>query len=264
MNTHLVERFEGRKAYGTSQTYPQGEHASAAGPQKPSADVQKYFDAFKQPVPGSTWVTKPEIPTSAEILRTPIHSPENIIDVAEELRPNKIADAYDSNEDYLSTQYDLLREDCIRPLREAVEQVRSSPYLDEAEYEGGSIGLYDPVYITSVVFSPRGLATRVAFSLGRVKKHVRWDQSKRLITGTLVALSPADDNFQHKCVLATVAARPISALDQNPPEIDLFFHRSEDIEIDPMKKWIMVENRSSFFEASRHTMRALQHMMHEP
>jgi helicase required for RNAi-mediated heterochromatin assembly 1 len=114
------------------------------------------------------------------------------------------------------------------------------------------------------VFSPRGIATRVAFSLSRVKKHIRWEQSKRLITGSLVALSPVDDAFQTTCVLATVAARPLSALDQNPPEIDLFFARPEDQEIDPMKKWIMVECRASFFEASRHTLLALQHLMREP
>jgi helicase required for RNAi-mediated heterochromatin assembly 1 len=95
-----------------------------------------------------------------------------------------------------------------------------------------------------------------------VKKHIKWEQSKRLITGSLVALSP--DDFQTTCVLATVAARPLSALDQNPPEIDLFFARPEDQEIDPMKKWVMVECRSSFFEASRHTLLALQHMMREP
>lgn len=84
-----------------------------------------------------------------------------------------------------------------------------------------------------------------------------------MITGTLVALSPADDCFQNKCIIATVAARPLAALDQNPPEIDLFFARAEDMEIDPMRKWVMVENRASFYEASRHTMLALQHMMQE-
>jgi helicase required for RNAi-mediated heterochromatin assembly 1 len=188
-----------------------------------------------------------------------------IIDVTEELRPNKVQGAYENNEEYLGTQYDLLREDSIRPLREAVAHVRASPWLDEAEYQNSAnIGIYDPVYITSIVFSFRGLATRVAFSLGRVKKHVRWEQSKRLITGTLVALSPADDHFQTKCILATVAARPLSALNQNPPEIDLFFARPEDVEIDPTRKWIMVESRSSFFEASRYTLMALQHMMREP
>lgn len=50
----------------------------------------------------------------------------------------------------------------------------------------------------------------------------------------------------------------------NPPEIDLFFARPEDQEIDPMRKWIMLECRTSFFEASRHTLAALQHLMREP
>lgn len=90
-----------------------------------------------------------------------------------------------------------------------------------------------------------------------------WGQSKRLITGTLVALSPFGDAFEKTCILATVAARPVSALQQNPPEIDLFFPHYHQ-PIDPMQKWIMVECRSSFFEASRHTLMALQHMMREP
>ena len=93
------------------------------------------------------------------------------------------------------------------------------------------------------------------------KDDLRWEQSKRLITGTLVALSPTDDAFQTQCILATVAARPLSALAQNPSEIDLFFARPEDQEIDPMRKWIMVECRSAFFEASRHTLLALQHLI---
>lgn len=118
--------------------------------------------------------------------------------------------------------------------------------------------------MTSVVFSPRGLAVRVAFSLSRVKKLIRWRQSKRLISGTLVALSPYNDGFQTQCLLATVAARPLTGLESNPPEIDLFFARSEEIDIDPMKKYIMVEARSSFYEASRHTLLALQHLRREP
>lgn len=61
-----------------------------------------------------------------------------------------------------------------------------------------------------------------------------------------------------------MAARSVFALDSTPPEIDLFFARPEDQEIDPMKRWIMVECRSSFFEASKHTLTALQHLMREP
>lgn len=92
---------------------------------------------------------------------------------------------------------------------------------------------------------------------------ISWGQSKRLITGTLVALSPYGDAFRTTCILATVAARPLSGLQQNPPEIDLFFPHY-DQQFDPMQKWIMVECRQSFFEASRHTLMALQHMMREP
>lgn len=79
--------------------------------------------------------------------------------------------AYDSIEDYLSTEYELLREDALRPLREAVAEVRKDPWRDEAQYEK-SVAICEPVYIASLVFSPRGLATRVAFSKSRVKKHI--------------------------------------------------------------------------------------------
>lgn len=265
MNAHLMERFGNSRIddrFGTPD--PDVVPISAL---TFVAHIRQYFEDANKAVVGGQWIYKQEIPSSSEILPdTTIPTfGEKIIDVTEELRSNKVEGAYENNEEYLGTQYDLLREDSIRPLREAVAHVRASPWLDEAEYPNSTnIGIYDPVYITSIVFSFRGLATRVAFSLGRVKKHVRWEQSKRLITGTLVALSPADDAFQTTCVLATVAARPQSALDQNPPEIDLFFARPEDAEIDPMKKWIMVESRSSFFEASRHTLMALQHMMREP
>ncbi|KAF2867362.1 P-loop containing nucleoside triphosphate hydrolase protein [Massariosphaeria phaeospora] len=264
MNAHLTERFNSFRVGDreTSQPDPSRVPMSLPGP-KP--EIWEYFVDAEKPVNGGSWLEKPEIPTSSEILPSPASLTSELIDLNEEIRPNKVEGAYDNTEEYLGTQYDLIREDAIRPLRKAVEQVQQSPWLIESEYpNGSSIGIYEPVYINSLVFSPRGIATRVAFSLGRVKKYVRWQQSKRLITGTLVALSPADDAFRTKCVLAVVAARPLAALEQNPPEIDLFFARAEDFEIDPMKKWIMVESRSSFFEASRHTLLALQHMMREP
>ncbi|KAF2179341.1 P-loop containing nucleoside triphosphate hydrolase protein [Zopfia rhizophila CBS 207.26] len=236
-----------------------------SAPNRSNNDIRKYYERARAPVAGGTWLGKPEFPSSAELLPGSVtyQTFDQLVDV-EEVRPNKVKWRYESNEDYLRTQYNLLREDAVRPLRDAITELRKSPWLNEAQYTGGtSIGLYEPVYITSTVFSPRGLAVRVAFSLGRVKKQVRWDQSKRLITGTLVALSPADDYFQTTCILATVAARTLVALEQNPPEIDLFFTIPEELEIDSMKKWVMVESRSSYFEASRHTLLALQHMMRE-
>ena len=71
--------------------------------------------------------------------------------------------------------------------------------------------------------------------------------------------------FHTKCIIAVVAARPLEGLkQQNLPEIDLFIADPEQIEIDPVMEFTMVEERSSFFEADRHTMTALQKMMREP
>jgi helicase required for RNAi-mediated heterochromatin assembly 1 len=196
----------------------------------------------------------------------PLFDIEKLVDVEYELPPNKVQGPYLSNWEYLQRHYELLREDAIRPLRKAVEEVRDDPSRDEQDYlQASNVGIYEPTYIKSVVCSFRGLAIRVAFSLKRVKKYIHWKQSKRLISGTVVALSPVEDGFKYKCVLATVAARPLSALEvANPPELDLFVARPQDLEIDPTQRWIMVECRSSFFEASRHTLLALQHMVREP
>ena len=117
--------------------------------------------------------------------------------------------------------------------------------------------------IIAATFGKRGIAIRVAFSLARVLKKIRWEQSKRLISGSLVALTPIDDLFQTQCTMAVVAARPLAAVEQNPPEIDLYFASPNQIQIDPEQEWLMMEVRQSYFEAQRHTMRALQKMMKE-
>jgi helicase required for RNAi-mediated heterochromatin assembly 1 len=117
-----------------------------AGPLKSNEDIRKYFEDADKPVAGGNWLSKPEVPSPAELTTPQVTGKkEQIISLEDELRPNKIEGAYESNEEYLGTQYDLLREDAIRPLREAIEKVRGSPWLDESEYEGGGIGVYDPV-----------------------------------------------------------------------------------------------------------------------
>ncbi|KAF2438516.1 P-loop containing nucleoside triphosphate hydrolase protein [Karstenula rhodostoma CBS 690.94] len=271
MNPHLTERFRAGQPHHEDD-YPDLDIAPLARPSRINGDIWKYCQDANKPVANAgSWVNKPEIPTISELL--PDSSigftvGEQIIDFNEELRQNKVEGNYESKEEYLGTHYDLLREDAVRPLRQAVEEVRKDPWRDESDYPPSSgIGIYEPVYLKAVQFSFRGLSAKVAFSLSRVKKLIRWNQSKRLITGTLVALSPADDAFQDpsKCLLAIVGARPLTALESNnPPEIDLFFVHPEQYDWDPARKWIMVESRSSFFEASRHTLLALQHMMREP
>lgn len=66
-----------------------------------------------------------------------------------------------------------------------------------------------------------------------------------------------------KCKVAIVAARPLELVQRHPPELDLFFGRGEDVDVDCTQDWIMIEERSSFFEARRHTLVALQRMVDE-
>lgn len=150
-----------------------------AGPSRSNGDVQKYYEIATKHVAGAgQWLEKPEIPHPGEILRedragfAPTDM-ETLIPTEDKPQPKKIDGSYDNNEDYLRTEYELLREDALRPLSEVVAEVRKDPWKDEAKYEK-NVGIYEPVYITSFVFSPRGLATRVAFSMSRVKKHIRY------------------------------------------------------------------------------------------
>ena len=90
-----------------------------------------------------------------------------------------------------------------------------------------------------------------------------------------MALSPQRDMFRTICKVCVVAARPIvGGLDQNPPQIDLFWGRSEDTVFDPVERklvhdlerfsanrvpaYVMIESRNGYFEASRHMLVALQ------
>jgi helicase required for RNAi-mediated heterochromatin assembly 1 len=80
------------------------------------------------------------------------------------------------------------------------------------------------------VFSKTGVGWRVEFS---PQKQIKWEQSKRLLQGSLIALS--SDMFKNECKMAIVAGRGLSLLNQNPPAIELFWADSEDAVIDPVK-----------------------------
>lgn len=148
MNSHLTERLGAFRP--DDNPYPDPEVAPLARPSRINEDISKYYQDFKKPVVNAgPWIHKPEVPTSTELIEDPqvsCTSGEKIVDLNEKLRPNKIKGAYDNNEEYLGTQYDLVREDALRPLRQAIKEVKKNPYLDESAYPPSSgIGIYEPV-----------------------------------------------------------------------------------------------------------------------
>ncbi|RAK98890.1 putative DEAD box helicase involved in nonsense mediated decay [Aspergillus ibericus CBS 121593] len=220
-----------------------------------NTDVKKYFveSNFEN---CEEWLKKPEVPSSEEIM--------GIYDSADDddciaLETNRVDGPWQSKDAYLRAHYELLREDAIGPLRDAVAYVREDPKMMDSKV----VSVYDKVYFTGITFAQRGLGLRIQFSTSRAGKSIAWEYTKRLVTGSIVALSPADDGFREKCVVATVAARPLEGVRQHPSEIDIFLARPEDIDLDPHKEWIMVEAKDGYYESVRHTLTALQKLKQE-
>ena len=120
------------------------------------------------------------------------------------LRKNKIDGSYHNPEHYLDVQFRLLREDFVRPLREGIsrllERVGSSK-IDTNQ----DIRLYNDVRVLYPVCTSNGVRYRIKFDNSKLR-HVRWENSKRLIFGSLMCLSK--DNFD-SLVFATVANREL-------------------------------------------------------
>ncbi|KAI9711490.1 MAG: hypothetical protein M1820_002053 [Bogoriella megaspora] len=268
-NENLPERMKGKppkqgksfsgSSFGKEHTVT--EQADVAIRNYVNVAAQIPFD------PPSAWLSMPEVPTASEILpgsrtiqRQDSERAKRL--PAKGLTPNKASGAWDSTDDYLRDQYNLIREDAVRPLRDAVGLFRGNRNANEVDFQN-SVGIYDRAYVKGVTFSSRGIAIRLAFSTSRAEKRIRWDMSKRLLTGSLVALTPEQNAFSTKCILATVAARPLESLQMRPPQIDLYFANPQDINIDTLQHYTMVEGRGGFFEAHRWTMTALQHMSQE-
>ena len=257
MNEDLQERF-GR--YGSAQgrdKFPSTRPPTL--PMKLNRSIRQYHrDEDKQQEDSSRWTGLPEIPSEIEIW---VPAEEEQSDTLE-LQENIVVGPYPSKEAYLETHYRLLREDTISPMRDVVRELQLYPGILEKDSDNDAF-IYEKVFITGFTFANAGIAARVKFSLRRLGKRVNWEQSKRLRSGTLIALTPADNNFRTICKVAVVAARPLPGLLQNPPEIDLYFGKPEEIELDPQQEWLMVECRNGYFEGHRHTMKSLQHLQLE-
>lgn len=247
-NAHLTERFKGRPARFQDNANSHGsgfENQLVLNPL-----VAKYVkdqDAITEKADEGDWLGLPEIPSESEIL---LLESEGV-----SLPANKILAPWNKKERYLKTHYRLLREDAKTALREGVTKFRKDPQrLDDNDTR-----IYESVRVVGLTFTYKGVASRIRFSTARANRRISWSASKRLTSGTLVALTPTRDAFQTKCYLAIVAARPLENLEGGDvPEIDIFFADPGRQELDPQETYTMIESTQGYFEAYRHTLRALQ------
>ena len=120
------------------------------------------------------------------------------------LRRNKVDGRYEDAEQYLDVQFRLLREDFMRPLREGIAQLleRTGSVKIGALQD---ILVYNDVRLLYPVCTSNGIRYKIKFANSKLR-HVRWENSKRLIFGSLLCLSA--DKFE-SIVFATVANREL-------------------------------------------------------
>lgn len=144
MNEHLSERFARSRnfqARGNTSFDPNRSKDAL------NRDIRAYVAAANAR-PGNTakpWLVKAEIPTSEEILDDE--------DEPVQLSENRLNRPWPNRRKYLETHYELLREDAISPLRDAVHQFKNTPTM----CDDGQVAVYDKVcYLFS---KPPGLMT---------------------------------------------------------------------------------------------------------
>lgn len=138
MNTHLPERFRGNTRPG----FPHS--ASSLSSHTPLAKVNLGIRAYARTADeimksaSSRWLRQPEFPASAEILS----AEEGYVSIP----ANKINGAWKNKEKYLKAHYNLLREDAVSPLRDAVEHFRQTPDMMEND-NSGVVWIYEKVIL---------------------------------------------------------------------------------------------------------------------
>lgn len=201
-------------------------------------------------------VLGPEVP--AEDFRTmsvypdydEIHLNQNPL-----LRPNTLKNKYESTELYLDTHFRLLREDFVRPLRKGIQEILM--HHEEREFRKmkfDDIRIYFDTRIVAPMCTPSGIIYKVQFDI-KPFKWIRWQNSKRLIYGSLVCLS--QDNFE-TFLFAMVSNRDTDELGKGEVQLQFSDHSRRLLaRVRPTDSFIMVET-TAYFEAYRHVLEGLQ------
>lgn len=176
------------------------------------------------------------------------------------LRPNIMTQSFPNARIYLDTHFRLLREDFVRPLRDGVRELLRIQHSETIDGKPMKKRQFDDIrvyYDTRLILplcTSTGIAYKVQFDQ-RPLQFVRWENSKRLLYGSLVCLSM--DNFE-TFLFATVSDRDPKLLKQG--QVYLCFSsdsRARLASVQPSDSFLMVET-TAYFEAYRYVLEGLK------
>ncbi|KAI5619584.1 NFX1-type zinc finger-containing protein 1, partial [Silurus asotus] len=171
------------------------------------------------------------------------------------LRANIMSQSYPSVNIYLDTHFRLLREDFVRPLRDGIRDLLKSQHdepLRKRHFD--DIRVYFDTRLVMPLCTSTGTAYRVQFD-PQPLEFVRWENSKRLLYGSLVCLSM--DHFK-TFLFATVSDR--DPKDLRKGQVQLSFSRNSRAQLATIQashSFLMVET-TAYFEAYRYVLEGLQ------
>jgi hypothetical protein len=173
------------------------------------------------------------------------------------LRPNIVDGAYVSVDDYLDTQFRLLREDFLGPLREGISQyinMKDKKRINEIK----SVRIYRKVYFIEPEWISYRLGLIVCFDPEKQLKNLDWENTKRFMFGSLLLFS--SDNFE-TIIFATVIGRNLEELKKGRIVVEL--NKDSDMSDDLfLAEFVMAESQV-YFEPYYHVLKALQNMRHK-
>ncbi|KAI8647890.1 RNA helicase [Parasitella parasitica] len=215
----------------------------------------------------------------AEELRDPNEwDQRNYRDPFPDVPVNRVKQPYDSTDQYLYTHFELMRQDFLIPLQKAVkgykEVFNDTNINDDAGISMEQVSqqrpyrLYEHVHLNAIVFGTRQPLYRVSFRLPYYVR-VNWQQSKRLMPGTLVLLSK--DHFEKDLKVATIVNRgdePMRGPNRFEYLVDIYLERDDDEQPlgfgDPSltenDTYVMIEATDGYFEAYRHVLNVFKNV----
>ena len=167
-----------------------------------------------------------------------------------QLRANIVEGSYSCWEQYYDTQFRLLREDFVAPLRRGIcghcEGLKGSDIPD--------VKVYHQVRLLGCQVGHNGVFMQLQFDVTHLK-NVHWEHGKRLIYGSLLCLS--HDNFR-SIVFATVTERKVEDLKSGKVIVKI---ESEQSVLKLIKRkhvvYTMIESQAHY-ETYYHVLHSLQ------
>ena len=168
------------------------------------------------------------------------------------VQSNIIKGPYNNWKHYLETQYQLMREDFLSPLRKGICNLGGR--LDSNEKEE-NLYAYNNVKIREPVFLYTGVGFQLHFDVPK-SKSINWENSKRLMFGSLLCLSK--NGFKSSILYASVMKRDPSLLSDGFVTVK-FEKDVADLGINAKDTFTMVESMA-YFEAYKHVLTKLKEL----